>query len=342
MESGNNNKYMWIIKTIKNIFKRKETLGLLAKDPIDVRDYQLAELQAPVELPDEFDLRDKMTSVQRQNWGTCTANMADGVKEFLDKKEYGKEIKLSQKFIYINTKKISGLWDNQGDYLRNAFKSVCQYGACLEETFPDIKRSSWNSYIKDRPSEQAYKEAEKYKGKTFWAVGRTLEDFRQAIFQNKCPVGFGMMWYKSYRSPASDGRLPLPDTKLSGHAIICVGWTKGKLWFKNSHGTNWGLNGYAYIPFEEFEKHDIWNAYVLLDIKVPKKPEIKEGWVADGYLRKDFIKGDIVYPICNLNFRDAPWGSKLKVLGKGKKIKILGESKKTTNITWQKVKVVET
>ena len=330
---------MWIINIIKNVFKNEE-LGLLARDPVDIRDYQLAEIQSPVSLPEEFDLRSKMTSVQRQNWGTCTSHMADGVKEFLDKKEYGKEIKLSQKFIYYNTKVISGLWNNQGDYLRNAFKSVCQYGACLEETFSDIRRSSWNDYIKDIPSEEVYKKAEKYKGKTFWAVGRTLENFRQAIFQQKAPVGFGMMWNKSYRNPAVDGRLPLPDTELSGHALICVGWTKGKLWFKNSHGASWGLNGYAYIPFEEFEKHDIWNAYILTDLEVPEDPVEKEGWVADGYLRKDFIKGDIVYPICSLNFRNAPWGTKIKTLKNGEKIKILGFSKKTSNITWQKVEII--
>jgi len=333
---------MSIINIIKNIlFKKKVELGLLSQDPIDIRDYQLAEIQTPVELPEEFDLRDKMTSVQRQNWGTCTSHMADGVKEFLDKKEYGREIKLSQKFIYHNTKKISGLWDTQGDYLRNAFKSVCQYGACLEESFSDIKRNTWDKYIKDIPSEKAYKEAEKYKGKTFWTVGNTLEDFRQAIFQNKCPIGFGMKWDRGYYVPANDGRLSLPKgEELGGHAVICVGWTKDKLWFRNSHGTSWGLNGYSYIPFSEFEKHDIWNAYVLLDIEVPETPEAKVGWVADGYLRKDFVKDDIVYPNCNLNLRNAPWGTRLKVLSKGEKIKILGERKKTTNITWEKVEVI--
>jgi len=338
---------MWIIKTIKNIlFKKKVELGLLSRDPTDIRDYQLAEIQTPVELPEEFDLRDKMTSTQRQNWGTCTANMADGVKEFWDKKEYGREIKLSQKFIYINTKKISGLWNTQGDYLRNAFKAVCDYGACLEETFPDIKRNTWEEYIKDVPSDEAYKEAEKYKGKTFWAVGSTLEDFRQAIFQNKCPVGFGMMWDKSYYVPApADARLSLPSgVELGGHAVICVGWTKDKLWFKNSHGTDWGLNGYAYIPFSEFEKHDIWNAYILTDRIEPPLSKI-EGWVAIEYLRQfqGFKAGTKVAPVYNLNLRIKPAveSQKLITLKRNQECEVLSDEVIDANgYKWQKIRTM--
>lgn len=278
------------------IFNRKNKFipGILSKEPRDIRDYQLSEIQPDgVELPAIFDLRDKMTSIQRQNWGTCTSHSVDGVKEFLDKKQYSKEIKLSQKFIYINTKILSGLWSIQGDYLRNALKSVCQYGAPLEEAFPDIRRSSWKAYIKDRPSENAYKEAEKYKGKTYWSVGKTLEGFRQAIFQQEAPVPFSLMWYKSYRTPAPDGKLPFPDVQLGGHAISCAGWEKDKLWFRNSHDLTWGLNGYAYIPFNEFGKHDIWDAWILTD---KEKPQAITGWVAEKYIKKamKFQHGEIV------------------------------------------------
>lgn len=324
---------MWFFK------KNKYPLGVIGKDPKDIRDFQLLEVQPTiVVLPETFDLRDKMTSVQLQNWGTCTSHDVDGVKEFLDSKEYGKQIKLSQKFIYYNTKKISGLWNMQGDYVRNALKAVCEYGVCLEETFPDIRRLNWETYIKDVPSEQAYKEAEKYKGKTYWVVGNTLEQFRQAIYQQKAPVVCSMMWFESYYKTESDGKLPLPDKSVGGHAISCVGWTKDKLWFRNSHGTDWGLNGYFYIPFNEFNRHDIWNCWILLDIEVPEPENTKIGWIADSWLSKEWEKGDIVWPTYKLNFRIAPWGQVIKVLEVGKKLEVLGEKKKTNEIVWQKVK----
>jgi len=322
-------------------FRRKNYTGVLAKDPVDIRDYQLSSIQPEaVDLPEEFDLRDKMTSIQHQHWGTCTSHDIDGVAEFLNSRQYGKDIKLSQKFIYINTKKISGLWNIQGDYVRNALKSVCQYGVCLEETFPDIKRLRWSTYIKDRPSEQAYKEALKYKGKTYWAVGKELEDFRQAIYQQKAPVAFSMMWYSSYNKTGPDGKLPLPVGKVGGHAISCVGWTKGKLWFRNSYGTSWGLNGYAYIPFNEFDKHDIWNAYVLLDLE--ESTELT-GWVANKYLKQSggFKRGTKVVPTYRLSLRTKPTTNSIRIitLKRGQECEIIDDEViSAQGYKWQKIK----
>jgi len=322
------------------IFTRnKQEMGLIAPDYTDPRDYQLAEIQGEtVELPKKFLLRDKMTSIQHQNWGTCVSHATDAIKEFLDTDEYGKEIKLSQKFIYLNMKKISGLWSIQGDYLRNGLKSLADYGACLETTFPDIKRSSWNEYIKDKPSSAAYEEGKIYKIKSYWSVGRTLGQIRSAIHQNSRPVALGMAWYSSLNRPDKDGRLALPSGNSSGgHAIACIGWDDEKLWFRNSWGTQYGDNGYFYMPFSDFDKYSPWNAWVALDIIAPKT-QTKEGWVADKWLKNKLKKGDVAHTMTKLNFRDAPWGNKIDTLDTGEELEILGEKKSTTNLVWQKVK----
>jgi len=264
--------------------KKKFVSGIIGPEPKDPRDYQLCDIQPEgAELPEEFILINKMSPVTRQWWGTCTAHGATAVKEYLDSKEYGKTINLSEKFVYYNTKKISQIFSTQGDYVKNALASVCKYGAPLIEDYPDTKEKDWETYVKQEPSPEIYKKAEKYKGKTYWVVGNTLEQYRQAIFQQLSPVIFSMMWYKSYRKTIPDGRLLLPDIQLGGHAVSCVGWTKNKLWFRNSHGIDWGLNGYAYIPFDEFTKHTLWNSWILLDAEKPK--EIT-GWVAEKYIAK--------------------------------------------------------
>jgi C1A family cysteine protease len=327
-----------------DIFRKKHHLGLLGKDPYDSRDYQLASIQKETtSLPDTFDLREKMTSVENQHYGSCTANMADGLKEFLDSKEYNKEIKLSQKFIYHNTKKISGLWGMEGDYLRNALLSVCKYGAPLEKTYPDIKRSNWEEYAKEEPSNDAYKEAEKYKGSTFWSVGKTLDNFRQAIFQQKAPIGFGMMWYSSYNKPDNDGKLPLPDKQVGGHALVAVGWDNEKLWVRNSWGVKWGLNGYFYIPFSEFTKHDFWDAWCLTDIiEIPGKVT---GWAAEKYLTEisaKFHPGDIITPTTGLNLREKPTinSNKITLMKPGQELKVLEKnSVKANGYNWWPVKI---
>lgn len=327
-----------------NFFKRnKEQLGCLGPDPWDGRDFLLSTIQPEiVALPDVFELIGRMTSVQKQYYGSCTSHMADGLKEFLDSREYHKKIKLSQRFIYHNTKKISGLWNIQGDYLRNALLSVCKYGAPLEQTYPDIPKNNWEEYVKEEPSLEAYEEAKKYIGDTCWSVGKTLENFRQAIFQQKAPVGFGMMWYESYRKITSDGKLPLPGGKeLGGHAIDAVDWINEKLRIRNSWGSNWGNNGYFYIPFNEFSKHTIWDAWVLTDIK---KPEEITGWCAERYLKElslRFHRGDIITPICNLNLREKPTTSSRKIilLKPDQELEVIEGNVQGGNYKWWKVRI---
>jgi len=265
--------------------KKKFVIGVLGIEPKDPRNYQLCDVQPEtVELPEEFLLMNKMSPITRQWWGSCVAHGSTSVKEYLDSKEYGKTINLSEKFVYHSMKEISQLWNIEGDYVKNGLAAVCKHGAPLIEDYPDTPEKDWETYARKEPSPEIYKKAEKYKGKTYWVVGNSLEEYRQAIFQQQAPVIFSMMWYKAYRKPAIDGRLPFPDTQLGGHCISAVGWTKNKLWFRNSHGTNWGFNGYSYIPFEEFGKHDIWNSWCLTDLLATPKEII--GWVAETYLTK--------------------------------------------------------
>ena len=329
---------------IFNLFKRnKYQLGCLAPDPVDPRDYLLSNIQKEkVGLPETYDLRDKMTSVERQIFGSCVANATDGVKEYQESQQYYKPIKLSQKFIYVNMKKISGLYHIQGDYIKNGLKSVCKYGVCLEKTFPDIRKNTWEEYVRDEPSQKAYQEAEKYKGKTYWSVGRTLNNFKQAIYQQKSPVIFSMMWYKSYNKPNADGKLPLPDKKADGHAVVCCGWDKDKLWVRNSWGTKYGKNGYFYIPFNEFDKHQIWSAWILLDKSKSK------GWAAGRYLKRieapdGFVKGERVVPTVRLNLRDNPGltSNKIKVLKPNQKLEILEGGQNLHDYTWYRIKEID-
>lgn len=312
-------------------FKKEKELGLLGPDPVDIRDYELATIQPEmVSLPSSYCFMDKMLSIQRQFWGTCTSHAVDGIKEFQE------GVKLSQRFIYYNTKKISGLWNIQGDYTRNTMKAVVKYGAPPEDVFPDSKDGSWENYISKEPPLSAYEKAEPYKGKTYFVVGKTLEEFQQAIYQNKCPIGLGMGWWQSYYGIKSDGKLPLLTGKrYGGHAISCVGWEGNKLWFRNSHGANWGNQGYFYIPFNEFDKHEIWDARVLLDLQ-----EL-EGWVASKYLTlEDFIVGNKAFPYVRLNIREEPNGKRITTLDKGQKLIIVGEKQKVGSYEWIKVKTI--
>lgn len=285
---------------------RKRKLGCIP-DSRDSRDYQLLSIQKDtVPLPDEYDLRILMSPIGYQNFGSCWSWGTTAIKEYLDSEECGKTINLSEKFVYHTGKKISGLWGIQGDYIRTGLKALCEHGAPLLADYPDTKEKNWEVYAKKEPPLEIYKKAEKYRGKTYWAVGKSLEEIRQAIYQQKAPIVFGMMWFKGYK-PTSDGRLPLPSGKnLGGHCLSIVGWTKNKLWIRNSWGAKFGLNGYFYIPFGEFEKHDTFNAWILLD---QDKPQATIGWVAEKFIEKaqKFAPNEIIKSTVNsLRIRENP------------------------------------
>lgn len=288
-----------------NLFNKKQPRGLVAPDPTDPRDYQLAELQPEaVDLPDTYLLRDKMIPIGRQNYGSCTAWASTAVKEYWDSEQHGKIVDLSEKFVYHNTKKISQLWSIEGDYLRNAVKSVVKFGAPLTKYWPDTRDGSWEKYVKNEPPKEIYEKAEKYKGGSYWSVEDELEPIRQAIYKNKAPVALGLAWYDSYHNTENGGKLPMPSSdKPGGHAIACVGWENEKLWFRNSWGTSYGDDGYFYVPFNEFDFHAWWNPWIMLDLE----EEDLVGWVAGKYLEEadvKFQKGDLVRPTVDaLNVR---------------------------------------
>ena len=234
------------------------------EDKLDPRQYMLASIQGEAEkTPDEFmDLMKEMSEVGRQIYGTCTAwANTKGIKEFQEKK------KLSQYFTYVMSKKISQIYNIEGEYIVNSLKATCDYGVPEERFMPDVKPASgrWIDYVKKQPSEEAFLEAKKNKGETYWHVNMGEINFRNAIFQNRTPTIFALKWYDSYNRCPQDGVLPAPDRLVGYHAVCGVGWDKDGLWVKNSFGERWGNKGYFKILFSKWNVVEPYACYVLLD-----------------------------------------------------------------------------
>ena len=234
-------------------------------DKLDPRQYILATIQGEEDsTPVEFmDLMKNMSAVIRQNFGSCTAQGTDAIKEFQEQKL------LSQYFIYVMSKKISGIYDQEGEYLINPLKAVCKYGVPEEKFMPDVKPPSgkWIDYVKKEPSKEAYENALKHLGKTYWRVNMGATNFRNAIYKNRTPTIFAMKWYDSYNRCPQSGILPSPDRLVGYHAVCGVGWDKDGLWVKNSFGEQWGHNGYFKILFDKWDVVQPYACYVLLDLK---------------------------------------------------------------------------
>lgn len=332
------------------LFKKKFKTGLLAPDYPDSRDYLLSNIFAQkVELPESFDLREQMTPIETQgNKGICYAMATCAIKQYLDTKELkitnwkGNYINLSERFLVHFVKKISNLWDIEGDYFRNALKAVTKYGVCLEESWPTNLNLNWDEFAKTEPPLTAQQEALKYRGGSYWrVVPITAESFSQSLYQSQVPLLIGMSWVESFNRPAKDGELPLPSGKsLGGHAVNFVGWEKNKLWFRNSWGNQWGNNGYFYILKEKFEAYPFWDCWVLLDLEPIKT---YEGYVAIDYLKTNqYLKNQKVYTTTNLNLRKEPSvnGEKIITIPKNTQCEIIEDNiYKADGYIWQKIKV---
>ena len=68
------------------------------------------------------------------------------------------------------------------------------------------------------------------------------------------PILFGTYWYSSMFTPDSDGRVHPTGTIAGGHEIVSrqIDAPNQRIWFDNSWGTSWGVQGRFYLTFTDF------------------------------------------------------------------------------------------
>jgi len=244
----------------------KFSLGCL-KDPLDSRDIPMGLVLPVVPIPVSFDFTKSMSPVRNQGQqGTCVAFASvTGVKEFQDKKEYHKLIRLSPRFLYSLCKKFDGLPQQEGTYPRVAMKVLLNYGVCHESYWPYLSH-------KNIPLKGAEQDAQRFKIKAYARLKSLLEMKRSLLING--PFLAGVKVYKSWfsKNVERSGFIPLPKSNeelMGGHAICIAGYDdKLKVFkFKNSWGTEWADQGYGYLPYEYMKKYcsDAWSATDLIE-----------------------------------------------------------------------------
>jgi C1A family cysteine protease len=237
------------------------------KDPKDSRDIPMGLVLPVVPIPVSFDFTKLMSPVRNQgNEGTCVAFASvTGVKEFQDKKEYHKLIRLSPRFLYNLCKKFDGIPFEDGTYPRIAMKVLLHYGVCHESFWPYVPLKE------SLPRKGADKDAIKFKIKAYARIKSQLEMKRSLLVNG--PFVAGVKVFKSWftEKVKSSGFVPMPkgsEDLAGGHAICIVGYgdKSGIFKFKNSWGANWGSDGYGYLPYEYMQKYcsDAWSATDLI------------------------------------------------------------------------------
>lgn len=240
----------------------------LKPDKPDIRDFRFKAHPAALTsyLPSLVDLRSKMSPVVDQgNLGSCTANaLASGLREYLMLANGESYVPLSRLYLYWHERELEGTIDyDSGAYLRDGMKVLLNNGVAAEKYFPYIENT-----FKNRPSADAEANACRYKINGYYRA--ILMDELKSALANGMPVALGIYIYASFMtdSVAAAGNVPVPDTSTEmlygGHAVLAVGYDDAAqhVICRNSWGTEWGDDGYFYLPYAYFKDSvfDMWVA----------------------------------------------------------------------------------
>lgn len=234
------------------------------RDPIDTRDH-IYQLDNTLTLAPRVDLRQYCSPIEDQgNLGSCTGNSIAGQIELIDRKN-GKNLDVSRLFIYYEERVLEGtVRFDAGAYIRDGIKVCYTKGAPLESLWP-YAINKWAT----KPTTAAYTDALKRKVTGYQRCANFAAVKNALAAGNPVVIGFDV--YESFEGAWGDiphgqpnsGMMPMPnkftEQLLGGHAVCIVGYddtlpvpgrSNGRFIVRNSWGTNWGDNGYFYMPYD--------------------------------------------------------------------------------------------
>lgn len=265
------------------------TLGWHPDMP-DIRDRRLADDKATVLLNEAAERTRGGTatvnSLQRRHenlkWcspvedqgalGSCTAQAVVGLTEFMQRRAGEAHTDGSRLFVYKVTRKLLGWTGDSGAYVRTAMKAVAAFGVPPEEYCPyDISR------YEEEPSAFLYSFAQNYQALEYTRIDSLGVESKQVLNSVKRVLGSGLgavFGFSVYSSLSTGADIPFPtnrDSLRGGHAVMAVGYDDDhvlpdgtacpSLIIRNSWGTDWGINGYGFLPYTYVEQglaRDFW------------------------------------------------------------------------------------
>jgi len=162
-------------------------------------------------------------------------------------------VKMSSKDCYRQAKRLDGSGDplSWGTTL-NAGQDAVVDGIATEAVVPFDRGEGMESLVSlDDVDEGTLRSREEHKGKSYFRVERN--DFERVIYGTRTPIVTALQWYPSDHNIGPDGVMKWPTgSNPRGHAVTMAGWftrDSGTLRriFANSHGVEWGDNGFFYV-----------------------------------------------------------------------------------------------
>lgn len=209
------------------------------------------------DIPTKASIKSRMPYVYKQIYGSCTANAVLACDHYY---YHTNKHHPSATFTYHQARVIDGCGKSKrddGSSVESALDAVRKYGVCVAEVWPNEK-----PFYK-KPSKEAYKNGLKGQDLTTFHRLRSLTQLKKAIAKGY-PIPCAVAW--AFRIIDGNTWIMKPPTDedledCSGHAIVIVSYDDEKrlVEFRNSWGSQWGNNGYAYIDYDTFKKIVWWD-----------------------------------------------------------------------------------
>lgn len=259
-------------------------------DRIDIRDwvYQPALLSLPDELINcEF----AAPILDQGQEGACTGFALAAVINFL-LRQRGEKRLVSPRMLYEMARRYDE-WPGEkydGSSARGAMKGWVAHGVCDQKLWPNGLQGS-RHFTPERASQ-----ALSTPGGAYYRVQqRQVRDVHAAL--NETGVCYlTIMVHKGWAEPGPKSfdvsmlmrgkkrvlRLPViarEGRASDGHAVAIIGYNREGFVIQNSWGKDWGENGFALLPYEDFLMHatDVWVA----QLGVPTRLDLWQTGLAD-------------------------------------------------------------
>lgn len=155
-------------------------------------------------------------------------------------------------YTYYAARKLEGTADTDcGTRIKSIMRAIVAYGV--------LPVAEWDNSSLTNNFDNVYKNAKLLTSYTPTYIEHCNVNNIYTALSNNIPFVFGAITYTSFEESATNnGIIVYPDTRTerctSRHAMLGVGLTQiDDKWYvivMNSRGTDWGDNGYCYIPIQ--------------------------------------------------------------------------------------------
>lgn len=220
--------------------------------------------------PSRVDNRAFFPPIQQQGTlGSCTAHAGTSLYCYYQKRAHGRYELGSRLFLYKVTRNLLKWTGDTGAYLRSTMGALTLFGVPPEEFYPyDISR------YEEEPAAFLYAFGQNFQALTYFRFdggdrrGQTLVEDLQSALASGLAVMFGFSVYDSISEATQSGEIPVPvegDRLRGGHAVVMCGYDDakngGSFLIRNSWGTDWGEDGYGWLPYDYVRRYlcqDFW------------------------------------------------------------------------------------